>query len=247
MDPVRLDRLLVDRGLVASRPRAERLITDHGVRVDGVEIRKAGKKVRPDATLELLGQDFPWVSRGALKLLAALDHYGLDPGGRTVLDLGASTGGFTEVCLHRGAAFVHAVDVGTDQLVPALREDPRVADLQQTHLKDLDSAQLDPRPDVVVIDLSFISLDHVWPRLEEWVAPTGWGVALIKPQFEVGPKHLGRNGIVRDSNIRDKALRHCMAQAGAAGFPCAEPIDSPIEGGSGNREFLVHFSWGGRG
>ena len=112
MDPVRLDRLLVDRGLVPSRPRAERLITDHGVRVDGIEVRKPGKKVSPNATLDLLGEDLPWVSRGALKLVAALDHYTLDPSGRVVLDLGASTGGFTEVCLHHGARFVHAVDVG---------------------------------------------------------------------------------------------------------------------------------------
>ena len=165
MDPVRLDRLLVDRGLVPSRPRAERLITDHGVLVDGLEVRKAGKKVSPEATLELLGEDLPWVSRGALKLVAALDHFMLDPAGRVVLDLGASTGGFTEVCLTRGAQFVHAVDVGTDQLMPGLRDDPRVSDLQQTHLKELTSNQLDPRPDTVVIDRSFISLEHVWPRL----------------------------------------------------------------------------------
>lgn len=247
MNPVRLDRLLVDRGLVASRPRAERLIADHGVSVDGIEIRKAGKKVRPDADVQLLGEDLPWVSRGALKLVAALDHFGVDPTGQVVLDLGASTGGFTEVSLARGAQFVHAVDVGTDQLVPALREDPRVADLQQTHLKDLTPEALDPLPGVVVIDLSFISLDHVWPRLMDWVAPQGWGVALIKPQFEVGPKHLGRNGIVRDPAIRLKALRTCITHAEAAGFQCADPIDSPIEGGSGNREFLLHFSWGARG
>ena len=182
MDPIRLDRLLVDRGLVASRPRAERLITDHGVLVDGLEVRKAGKKVRPDATLDLLGADLPWVSRGALKLVAALDHF-----------------------------------------------------------------QLDPLPDTVVIDLSFISLDHVWPRLRHWLTPAGWGVALIKPQFEVGPKHLGRNGIVRDPAIRRKALEAAMAQATGEGFTCSDPIDSPIEGGSGNREFLLHFTWGSTG
>jgi len=247
MDPVRLDRLLVDRKLVASRPRAERLIADHGVRVNGVEIRKPGKKVHPDADIQLLGEDLPWVSRGALKLVAALDHFDLDSNGKVVLDLGASTGGFTEVSLSRGARFVHAVDVGTDQLVPALRKDPRVANLQQTHLKDLTSGMLNPLPDVVVIDLSFISLDHVWPRLLDWVAPQGWGVALIKPQFEVGPQHLSRTGIVRDPAIRKKALRKCMAHAEAAGFRCLDPIDSPIEGGSGNREFLLHFSWGARG
>jgi len=246
MDPVRLDRLLVDRGLVPSRPRAERLITDHGVLVDGLEVRKAGKKVSPEATLELLGEDLPWVSRGALKLVAALDHFLLDPAGRVVLDLGASTGGFTEVCLKRGARFIHAVDVGTDQLMQGLRDDPRVADLQQTHLKDLTSNQLDPRPDTVVIDLSFISLEHVWPRLMDWVASEGWGVALVKPQFEVGPKHLGRNGIVRDPSVRQKALTRTMALAADAGFHGTDPIDSPIEGGSGNREFLFHFTWGQR-
>ena len=247
MDPIRLDRLLVERGLVASRPRAERLITDHGVRVDGVEVRKAGKKVRPDATLNLLGEDLPWVSRGALKLVGAFDHSQLAPKGRVVIDLGASTGGFTEVCLARGARFVHAVDVGTDQLVPALRHDDRVADLQQTHLKDLRVDQLHPLPDTVVIDLSFISLDHVWPRLRRWLAPAGWGVALIKPQFEVGPKHLGRNGIVRDPAIRRKAVEATMSMATGEGFTCSDPIDSPIEGGSGNHEFLLHFTWGSPG
>ena len=247
MDPVRLDRLLVDRGLVASRPRAERLIADHGVSVDGVEIRKPGKKVRPDADVQLLGEDLPWVSRGALKLVAALDHFGLDPTGQVVLDLGASTGGFTEVSLARGARFVHAVDVGTDQLRAGASGGPARRRPSATHLKDLTSEALDPLPGVVVIDLSFISLDHVWPRLMDWVAPQGWGVALIKPQFEVGPKHLGRNGIVRDPAIRQKALRTCITHAEAAGFQCADPIDSPIEGGSGNREFLLHFSWGARG
>ena len=246
MDPVRLDRLLVDRGLVPSRPRAERLIAEHGVRVNGLDVHKPGKKVPHDTTLELLGEDLPWVSRGALKLLAALEQFDLDPTGRVVLDLGASTGGFTEVSLARGARFVHAVDVGTDQLVPALRDDTRVSDLQQTHLKDLRVDQLDPLPDMVVVDLSFISLDHVWPRLRGWVADAGWGVALVKPQFEVGPKHLGRNGIVRDPAVRQKALESCVARAEEAGFRCAPPIDSPIEGGSGNREFLVHFTWDGR-
>ena len=207
MDPIRLDRLLVDRGLVASRPRAERLITDHGVLVDGLEVRKAGKKVRPDATLDLLGEDLSWVSRGALKLVAALDHFQLDPTGRVVLDLGASTGGFTEICLARGARFVHAVDVGTDQLVPALRDNDRVADLQQTHLKDLRVDQLDPLPDTVVIDLSFISLDHVWvsPPPLAHACRVGRGPDQAPP--EVGPKHLGRNGIVRHPAIRRKALR----------------------------------------
>ena len=247
MDTVRLDRLLVDRGLVTSRPRAERIITLHGVRVDGVEMRKPGKKVSLEATIELLGEDLPWVSRGALKLVAALDHYQLDPTGRTVLDLGASTGGFTEVCLKRGARFVHAVDVGTNQLVDALRQDPRVADLQQTHLKDLHAEQLQPVPNSVVIDLSFISLDHVWHRLPGWLAPAGWGIALVKPQFEVGQKHLGRNGVVRDAAIRKKAVENSMVQAVEAGFLCSDPMDSPIEGGSGNREFLLHFTWGQRG
>jgi len=238
---------MVSRGLVASRPRAERLITDFGVKVNGVLVHKPGKKVPADAALEPLGEDLPWVSRGALKLIAALDHFALDPTGLTVLDLGASTGGFTEVCLHRGASTVHAVDVGTGQLAPSLRADARVHNLEQLHLKDLQGDQLSPRPEAVVIDLSFISLDHVWPKLPAWLAPSGWGVALVKPQFEVGKAHLGRNGIVRDEAVRQKALRRCINQAMEAGFRCAEPIYSPIEGGSGNREFLLHFSWGQNG
>ncbi len=247
MSSERLDRLMVSRGLVSSRPRAERIITDFGVKVNGTVIHKPGKKVPENATLEPLGEDLPWVSRGALKLIAALDHFVLDPADLTVLDLGASTGGFTEVCLHRGASRVHAVDVGTGQLAPSLRDDPRVRNLEQLHLKDLRGEQLSPRPEAVVIDLSFISLDHVWPKLPAWLAPSGWGVALVKPQFEVGQAHLGRNGVVRDEAVRQKALRRCVDQANAAGFLCAEPIDSPIEGGSGNREFLLHFSWGQNG
>lgn len=244
MSTDRLDRILMARGLAASRPRAERMITEHGVKVNGVLIHKPGKKVPLDADITPLAEDLPWVSRGALKLIAALDHFKTDVQGRSVLDLGASTGGFTEVCLDRGAARVHAVDVGTDQLAPALRGDDRVHDLQQLHLKDLTAYMLDPLPDAVVIDLSFISLDHVWPRLGAWLAPSGWGVALVKPQFEVGPAHLGRNGIVRDPSVRRKALDRCIAHAGEAGFLCSEPMDSPIEGGSGNREFLLHFTWG---
>jgi len=244
MEPQRLDRLLVDRGLVASRPRAERLIVDHGVKVNGSTVHKPGKKVPADAVLEPLGEDLPWVSRGALKLIAALDHFQCDPSGRTILDLGASTGGFTEVCLYRNATRVHAVDVGKGQLVDALKNDARVNNLEQLHLKDLSASHLDPAPNAVVMDLSFISLAHVWPRMAQWIAPKGWGIALVKPQFEVGQKHLGRNGIVRDDKVRTKALERCIAEAEAEGFVCAPPIDSPIEGASGNREFLLHFSWG---
>ena len=244
MDPVRLDRLLVDRGLVPSRPRAERIIADHGVLVDNIEVRKPGKKVSPQAELKMLGEDLPWVSRGALKLLAAFDHFAPNVEDQVVLDLGASTGGFTEVCLSRGARFVHAVDVGTGQLAPTLRRDTRVADLQQTHLKDLERNALKPPPSVVVMDLSFISLDHVWHRMPQWTQPKGWGIALVKPQFEVGPQGLGRNGVVRNPAVRQKALQHCIDQAEQSGLVCSPPIDSPIEGGSGNREFLLHFTWG---
>lgn len=240
----RLDRILIARGLAASRPRAERIIAEYGVKVNGTVIHKPGKKVPVDADITPLGEDLPWVSRGALKLIAALDHFAVDPTECVVLDLGASTGGFTEVCLHRGARLVHAVDVGTEQLDPGLRHDPRVHNLEQLHLKDLTPSHLKPLPNVVVIDLSFISLDHVWPRLQGWLAPAGWGVALIKPQFEVGQAHLGRNGIVRDPAVRQKALQQSIQHAVDAGFHCAEPISSPIEGGSGNREFLLHFTWG---
>ncbi|MBK13166.1 MAG: TlyA family rRNA (cytidine-2'-O)-methyltransferase [Crocinitomicaceae bacterium] len=243
MDPVRLDRLLVDRGLVPSRHRAERIIADHGVLVDDIEVRKPGKKVSPEAKLKMLEEDFPWVSRGALKLIAALDHFAPCMEDQVILDLGASTGGFTEVCLSRGARFVHAVDVGTGQLAHTLSRDDRVADLQQTHLKDLDGKALKPPPTVVVMDLSFISLDHVWHRLPQWTQPKGWGIALVKPQFEVGPQNLSRKGVVRNPAARQKALAHCINQAEQSGLVCSPPIDSPIEGGSGNREFLLHFTW----
>ncbi len=244
MDLVRLDRLLIDRGIVASRPRAERLIAEHGVLVNGALVHKPGKKVPADAQLEPQGEDLPWVSRGALKLIAALDAFSLDLHDRVVLDLGASTGGFTEVCLHGGARQIHAVDVGSDQLAPHLKEDPRVRNIQQMHVKHLTSEHLQPPPDTIVIDLSFISLEHVWPRMSGWLGPEGFGVALIKPQFEVGPEHLGRSGVVRDDRIRAKAVARCCSSAANHGFSCSTPMDSPIEGGSGNREFLLHFTWG---
>ena len=175
MEPLRLDRLLVERGLAASRPRAEWLIAEHGVKVNGTIVHKPGKKVPADAVLEPLGEELPWVSRGAPNLIAALDQFDLDPSGRNILDLGASTGGFTEVCLHRNAAHVHAVDVGSGQLSNNLKSDPRVKNLEQLNLKDLRREHLDPTPNTVVIDLSFISLSHVWPRLTQWVSPQGWG------------------------------------------------------------------------
>jgi len=236
----RLDLALVARGLVATRAKARDLIARGEVRVDGEVARKPAMSVRAEQTIVVDAHAAAQVSRGAVKLTAALDHFGLVPTARIALDIGASTGGFTQVLLERGAARVYAVDVGRDQLHASLEEDPRVVTLEARDARTLDRAIVPDAIDAIVADVSFISLRKALPAALALAAPGCWIVALVKPQFEVGREGVGKGGIVRDPALRAQALdkvREWLAQQ--HGWSVIGDMPSPIEGGSGNVEFLL--------
>jgi 23S rRNA (cytidine1920-2'-O)/16S rRNA (cytidine1409-2'-O)-methyltransferase len=194
----------------------------------------------PEAALALSGIDHPWASRAGLKLSAALDRFDIDPTGLTALDIGASTGGFTDVLLARGAAHVNAVDVGHDQLIPRLRADPRVTVLERMNARALTRAEVPVPVDLVTCDASFIGLEAVLPAPLALAAPGARLVALIKPQFEVGPGRVGKGGVVRDSALHDEVCRRIEAWLGGLpGWRVLGVAPSPIDGGDGNREFLI--------
>ncbi|MGV7030761.1 TlyA family RNA methyltransferase [Methylobacterium symbioticum] len=237
-DRLRADRYLVEHGHFESRARAQAAITAGLVRADGRVVARASEPIAPGARIEAEAPH-PYVSRGGLKLEAALDAFGLDPRGRTALDVGASTGGFTDLLLRRGAAFVHAVDVGRDQLHASLRADARVASLEGTDIRDLAGTRLAPMPDIGGIDVSFIALRLVLPAVASLLAPGADLVALIKPQFEAGRDRVGRGGIVRDTAVHDAVCAEVRAVLEGLGFAVRGLIPSPIQGGDGNTEFLI--------
>lgn len=234
----RADLYLVEHGHFESRARAQAAIKAGLVQVDGRPVARASDPIPPGARVEARA-DHPFVSRGGLKLAAALDAFGLDPRGRVCLDVGASTGGFTDVLLDRGAAHVHAVDVGRDQLHPRLRGDPRVTSREGTDIRALAPADLDPRPDFASVDVSFISLRLVLPALPSLLERGGTLAALIKPQFEAGRERVGRGGIVRDAAIRDEVCASVRDLLLAMGGTILGLVPSPIEGGDGNVEYLI--------
>jgi 23S rRNA (cytidine1920-2'-O)/16S rRNA (cytidine1409-2'-O)-methyltransferase len=233
----RADQLLVERGFFESRARAQAAIAAGLVRAEGAVVRKASEMLARDAAL-VAQAPHPYVSRGGLKLAAALDAFGLDSAGRICLDVGASTGGFTDLLLRRGAAHVVAVDVGRDQLHASLRGDPRVTSLEGRDIRTLAPSELPAPPTLAAIDVSFISLKLVLPAVAELLAPAGAIAALIKPQFEAGRAAL-KKGIVRDEAIHANVCAEIVLLLGELGFRVAVPVPSPIEGGDGNREFLV--------
>ena len=236
----RADQLLVDRGLADSRTRAQALILAGQVFSGTRRIEKAGQPMAGDAPLELRGQDHPWVSRGGLKLVRALDAFGLSPEGRVCLDIGASTGGFTDVLLAHGAARVHAVDVGHGQLAWKLRADPRVVVHERTNARFLTAAQIGEPIGALVCDASFIGLATLLPAPLALCAPGAWAVALIKPQFEAGPEHVGSRGVVRDPAVHRAVCDRIEAWFGALpGWSVIGNAESPITGPEGNREFLI--------
>lgn len=235
---VRVDRLLVERGLVPSRERARALLMAGQVVVDEHRVDKPGTKVPVDAVLRLKGQDNPFVSRGGLKLDGALDALGLACAERIVLDVGASTGGFTDCVLQRGAARVYAVDVGHGQLSWKLVQDERVVNIERTNVRDWDGAELAEAPDLVVMDASFISLRLLLPNVRR-VAPAAEVVALVKPQFEVGREQVGKGGVVRDDALRQEAVRGVVDHAEDLGYALVDRVDSPVAGPKGNREIFV--------
>ena len=233
----RADILLVERGLFESRAKAQAAITAGLVTADGAPVRRASDAVAPDALLQA-EPAYPYVSRGGVKLAAALDHFGCDPAGRVCLDVGASTGGFTQVLLARGARRIYAVDVGHGQLHASLRGDPRVVSLEGTDIRAADAALLSDTPDLATIDVSFISLKAVLPALDRLLGHPAWLVALIKPQFEAGRTEL-KKGIVRDPMVHAEVTRDISAFVTSLGWTVAGVIPSPIKGGDGNAEFLL--------
>ena len=235
----RLDKLLVSRGLVQSRERARALILAGKVVVDDHAVDKAGTQVSSDAELRLKGEDIPYVSRGGVKLAGGLDAFDLDVAGLVAIDVGASTGGFTDCLLQRGAARVFAVDVGYGQLAWSLREDPRVVNLERTNIRDLTAQQLPERPSLAVIDASFISLDKVLPPTLALLAPGATVVALIKPQFEVGRGEVGKGGVVRDADQHRRVIEQVTQTALGLGCRVLGVCASPLLGPKGNREFLI--------
>jgi 23S rRNA (cytidine1920-2'-O)/16S rRNA (cytidine1409-2'-O)-methyltransferase len=238
---IRLDQLLVERGLAESRTRAQALVMAGLVRVEGAVADKPGRSVPPDARVELEAPEHPWVSRGGVKLAAALDAFGIDPSGRSCLDVGASTGGFTHVLLERGAARVVALDVGHGQLDWRLRNDPRVEVREGVNARHVRPGDLPGPFGLVVADVSFISLRLVLPALVPLLAPGADLVALVKPQFEAGKGQVGRGGVVRDEAVREAAIAGVLTAARGLGLSCLGRIASPIPGPAGNVEELVHL------
>lgn len=242
MPKIRLDQLLVSRGLAETRSKAQALLMAGSVRVNGQPAGKPGAMVDAEVEIEVTA-GLPYASRGGHKLAHALDRFGLDPAGLVMLDAGASTGGFTDVLLQRGAARVYAVDVGYGILDYRLRADPRVVVLERTNIRHVE--RLAEVVDGAVVDVSFISLKLVLPALQRLVTPNGWIVALIKPQFEAGPEHVGKGGVVREPAVHRAVLREVLAAAQALGLTPCGLERSPILGPAGNVEFLVWLQAGG--
>ena len=239
MTKQRLDKLMVERGLAPSREKAQALIMAGQVVVGDHAVDKSGHQVPLDVEIRIKGDVLPYVSRGGLKLKKALDQFGIDVNGLMAIDVGASTGGFTDCLLQGGALKVFAVDVGHGQLAWKLQQDPRVVNIEKTNIRYLTPDQLGEAPDLAVIDASFISLSKVLPPTLALLKPGGRIIALIKPQFEVGKGEVGKGGIVRDPLAHKKVIEDVSRMAQELGLSVAGVCESPITGADGNREFLI--------
>ena len=236
----RLDVALVERGLAETRAAAQRLVMAGLVFSGERRLEKAGQGIGPDIALEVRGQPHPYVSRGGLKLAKALDHFAIPVEGRTALDVGSSTGGFTDCLLQRGAAKVYAIDVGTNQLAWKRRSDPRVVSMEKTNMRDVTRAQVPDPVDLIVCDASFIGLRTVLPAALALAAPGAHLAALIKPQFEVGKGRVGKGGIVREPELHDEVCETISRWlAEQPGWRMLGVTESPITGAEGNKEFLI--------
>jgi 23S rRNA (cytidine1920-2'-O)/16S rRNA (cytidine1409-2'-O)-methyltransferase len=240
----RLDQLLVQRGLAPSRERAQSLIMSGVVLVNGQPARKAGLAVAEDADVAVQQPDHPYVGRGGVKLAHALDTFGVTVEARHALDIGASTGGFTDVLLRRGATDVIAYDVGHGQLDWGLRNDPRVLVIEKANARMLEPADLPRQVDIVTIDVSFISLRHIFPRVPPLLRPGADVVALVKPQFEAGRGEVGKKGVVRDPAVQQRVIEEATQSAAEVGLARVAMTESPITGDTGNREFFLHLRGG---
>lgn len=241
MRTVRIDKLMVDRELVPSRQKAQALLMAGLVLVDEVPVTKAGKLVKEDATIRIKGEDHPYVGRGGVKLEHAIREFGCDIRGRVCMDVGASTGGFTDCLLKCGAAKVYAVDVGYGQLASKIANDPRVIVMDRQNIRDLDVGRVPEKIDVVTVDVSFISLELVLPVIDRFLKDDGLAITLIKPQFEVGRELVGKGGIVKDPASHKLAVDKVVDFAEKMGWTTEGVTPSPIEGAKGNKEFLALF------
>lgn len=237
----RLDRLLVERNLVSSRERAKALIMEGKVFVDGKVIVKAGTLIRDDALIKIKDFDIPYVSRGGLKLEAAFKHFNIDVKGKIAMDVGASTGGFTDCLLQHGVARVYCIDVGYGQLAWKLRSDERVYILERTNIRYLPKEKIPELVDIATIDVSFISLRKVIPRVLDFLKDDGEIIALIKPQFEVGKGEVDKGGIIKKEEKRLKAVEEVKNFIDSLGLKIKGLMQSPITGGKGNIEYLIYF------
>ncbi|MFL6236422.1 MAG: TlyA family RNA methyltransferase [Thermoanaerobaculia bacterium] len=242
---MRLDQLLVEKGLFPSREQARRAVMAGTVEVEGRRVDKPGTAVSGEARVAVLAPKEPFVSRAGRKLAHALDHFGLDPAAQTCLDVGASTGGFTDCLLQRGAARVYALDVGYGQLDHRLRTDPRVVVMERINARNLEPDALPEPCGLVVIDVSFISLLKIVPALLPHLAPSGLLLPMIKPQFEAGRGAVGKGGILRDEEVRRRVIEECAAGIAALGMEPLGVFDSPVAGTGGNREAFALFRRGG--
>ena len=238
----RLDKILLQRNLVSSRVRAEQMIREVGVRVDGKLINKTGKKFPIDCKIEIIQEEIPWVSRGALKIIEAIELWKPAINGGTMMDIGASTGGFTEVLLHNGASKVFCVDVGKDQLHEKIKSDERIVNLEKTHVRELTSNLIKGEIDGCVIDVSFISLEKIFPFIHTFLKPGAFVIALVKPQFEVGKENIAKGGIVKNKSLYPEVLEKIKASAKLNNLNYQDYCVSPILGGDGNQEFLMLLS-----
>ncbi len=240
---MRADKYLVDSGAVSGRDRAARLIDEKKVRIGGRLIERKSEQTS-GGEIEIEG-DCPFVGRGGLKLAFALDRFRIDAKGKRALDVGASTGGFTDCLLQNGAAFVYAVDSGKDQLHPSLLNDPRVRSLEKTNARFLTSEQIPEKVDLCVMDVSFISQTLLYPTVARFLKKDGIFLSLVKPQFEAGAGKVGKGGIVRDAKVREEVLSRVFSLAAAYGFSLRGSVTSPVRGGDGNVEYLACFTFSG--
>jgi len=241
----RLDVALFARGLAPSRQKAKEMIEAGAVYIDGRQVKKASEMIPEDRVAEIRGEVLPFVSRGGLKLKKAIDAWQVDLNGKICMDIGASTGGFTDCMLQNGAAKVYAVDVGTGQLHESLRDDPRVVDLEQTNIRDLEPEDFDAPMQFVSVDVSFISLTLVLPKVFELLAEGGECIALIKPQFEAGKANIGKKGVVKDRKVHLSVVQNIVKVSRSLSFSVRGLTFSPVRGPEGNIEYLILLRKGG--
>ena len=242
---MRLDLYLAENGFVKSRERAKELIKSGQIIADGVAVTKPSFDVSDDVNIEIIGEQLKYVGRGGLKLEKAISEFEINLNGRTCIDIGASTGGFTDCMLQNGAEYVYAVDVGHDQLDDKLKKDPRVCNMERNNIRNLTVDNFPKNPEFISADVSFVSLTQILPKIKELLPNEGEAVVLIKPQFEAGKSAIGKNGIVKDKKIHIKVLEDIISFCFSLELEAVNLIHSPISGGDGNIEYLAHLKNGG--